>query len=87
MCWFKRRFCNTANIRRAPRRALDRPIMFAARSVDHWRQFMVLGTKVPTNLALKRRACDLLHPDFALSPLLTVVDWVVLAYHQAKGNL
>jgi len=34
ICWFKRRFCKTAKIRRAPRLAFERPIMFAARSVN-----------------------------------------------------
>ena len=33
MCWLRRRFCKTAKILRAPRRALDRPIIFAAKSV------------------------------------------------------
>jgi len=87
MCWFKRRFCRTANIRRAPRRAFDRPIMFAARSVRHGVSFMFIGTKMSANLALKRRACGLLHLDYALFPLLTVVGQAVSTYRQAKESL
>jgi hypothetical protein len=87
MCWFKRLFCSTANIRLAPRRAFDRPIMLAARSVDRDVNSIFLGEKTPANLALKRRACDWLRRDYVLSPRLTVVDQAVSAYHPARENL
>jgi hypothetical protein len=61
--------------------------MFAARSVVHTVNFMFTGGKTLADLVLKQRVCGLLHPDCVLSPLLTVVDQAVSAYHPAKEIL
>src|SRR5258708_29025589 len=65
-CWFSRRFWSTANIRFAPRRAFERPIMLATRS----RWFIGLATHDPTEmrilfyLALKWTASSVHHREF-----------------------
>jgi hypothetical protein len=83
ICWFKRRFCSTANILRAPRRAFDLPIMLAANSEEKISIAMGL-LEVKTNQGKATKACGLLHLWYELCLQLSEGGQVVSVYPQAR---
>jgi hypothetical protein len=85
-CWFSLLFCRTANIRRAPLRALERPIILAARSMPGW-ILSVMHIEIHASyLVLGQIAYDLHHLELATFPHQIVVQRVALTALLATWN-